>query len=75
MNPENFADINRRSANAFHEQKRLIKQLLAGKTITCRHCGQALQAQLPSAHSDTTGYIRCAKGCTDIELEASLPGC
>ncbi|WP_241461037.1 hypothetical protein [Shewanella mangrovi] len=50
----------------------MIKALLAGKTILCEHCGKALSAKLPSAKGDVVGTIRCAKGCTDIELEADI---
>lgn len=73
MNNPDFSAINRRSAQSYIEHKHLIKNLLAGRTVPCRHCGQPLQAQLPVAGSENAGYIRCAKGCTDIELEASLP--
>ncbi|QVK24742.1 hypothetical protein KHX94_04360 [Shewanella dokdonensis] len=68
-----FDELNRRRAASYHEQKQLIKNLLAGRVVLCRHCGQQLQAKLPVVGDDSAGYIRCHKGCTDIELEATLP--
>jgi hypothetical protein len=73
MDTQDFSELNRRSATSFHEQKQLIKNLLAGHMVLCRHCGQQLQAQLPVAGENSVGYIRCNRGCTDIELEAAVP--
>ncbi|WP_258405481.1 hypothetical protein [Shewanella sp. FJAT-52076] len=65
-----FSTINKSSSQSFNAQKRLIKDLLAGKTIPCSHCGKPLAASLPAAgETHLLGHIRCPKGCTDIELE------
>ncbi|KFZ39236.1 hypothetical protein HR45_02270 [Shewanella mangrovi] len=72
MSEPNFTELNQRTCLSFKQQQRMIKALLAGKTILCEHCGKALSAKLPSAKGDVVGTIRCAKGCTDIELEADI---
>ncbi|WP_417760460.1 hypothetical protein [Shewanella sp.] len=72
MTKPNFTELNQRSSLSFKQQQRMIKALLAGKTMLCDHCGKALSAKLPSAKGDVLGSIRCAKGCTDIELEADI---
>ncbi|MCL2917716.1 hypothetical protein [Shewanella litorisediminis] len=65
-----FSTINKSSSQSFNAQKRLIKDLFAGKTVPCRHCGKPLVASLPGAgETHLLGHIRCPKGCTDIELE------
>ncbi len=65
-----FSLINKSSSQSFNSQKRLIKALLAGQTIPCEKCGKPLSASMPGkADTQNLGHIRCAKGCTDIELE------
>ncbi|MBT1444724.1 hypothetical protein KJI95_09345 [Shewanella sp. JM162201] len=65
-----FSLINKNSSHSFNAQKRLIKELFAGKTIPCDKCGKPLSASLPAANEPhLLGHIRCPKGCTDIELE------
>ncbi|WP_221074476.1 hypothetical protein [Agarivorans aestuarii] len=66
-----FKELNKRSANAYAQQRNLIKQVLAGKTKLCEHCKQPLFVVLPGQEKAPGVY--CAKGCTAIELELSLP--
>ncbi|QSX32876.1 hypothetical protein JYB87_14170 [Shewanella avicenniae] len=72
MNAPNFTEFNQRNSLSFKQQQRMIKALLAGKTILCEHCRQSLTAKMPSAKGDINGTIRCTKGCTNIELEADI---
>lgn len=72
MKDQLFADVNQRSSLSFKQQQRLIKQLLAGKTMLCEQCNKPLSAQLPHKKNDNLGRITCVKGCTDIELEADI---
>ncbi len=72
MTEPNFSELNQRTSLSFKQQQRMIKALLAGKTMLCEHCGKALSAKLPNSKGDILGKISCVKGCTDIELEADI---
>ncbi len=62
-----FADLQKQSSKSFHQQKSLIKRLMAGKTILCDTCGKPLILNTPEQDKKTGIY--CQKGCTDIELD------
>jgi hypothetical protein len=62
-----FAALQKASKESFFEQKKLLKQVMLGKTIQCKDCKQPLKLYTPE-QSELTG-IRCAKGCTDIALD------
>ncbi len=66
-----FKELNKLRANAYAKQRNLIKQVLAGKVRQCEYCKQPLTAVLPGQEKAPGVY--CAKGCTSIELELSLP--
>jgi len=62
-----FAALQKASKVSFFEQKKLLKQVMSGRTTPCSTCKQPLTLYTPE-HSELTG-IRCAKGCTDIALD------
>ncbi|RKF18467.1 hypothetical protein DBZ36_08625 [Alginatibacterium sediminis] len=67
-----FKQLNRNSQNNFAQQQRLIKQVLAGKSCLCGECSQVLSLKLKA--EDGFAYVRCAKGCTEIQLDMSRAG-
>ena len=67
IDAEQFKQLQKRSAKSFNDQKALIKKVMAGRTIACTVCGEALML-FPPESSDTPG-IRCRKQCTVIELD------
>jgi hypothetical protein len=63
-----FSALNKSAANSFHQQKSLIKKVLAGKKIKCENC-----STLISVHTQADSVmIQCDKKCTDIKLDAEL---
>ena len=60
-----FSALNKATANSFHQQKSIIKKVLAGKSVQCPSCKQSLELDASSA----VLTIKCSKGCTDIQLE------
>jgi len=62
-----FAALQKASKESFSEQKKLLKQVMSGKTVQCSTCKQALTLYTPE-QGELTG-IRCAKGCTAIALD------
>jgi len=62
-----FAALQKASKDSFFEQKKLIKQVMGGRTVLCDVCKQPLKLYTPE-DTDLTG-IRCSKGCTDISLD------
>lgn len=62
-----FAALQKASKESFFEQKKLLKQVMLGKTIPCSTCKQPLALYTPE-QGELTG-IRCVKGCTDIALD------
>lgn len=63
-----FSALGKKSSQSFHQQKALIKKVLAGQQMPCPVCKQSLRVFPPG--SDQPG-IRCPKGCTDIALDFS----
>ncbi|SEL67752.1 hypothetical protein SAMN05216262_11736 [Colwellia chukchiensis] len=70
MDKQSFARLQGLSANSYNAQKSLIKNVLAGRQVTCQHCGTKIRVVLP-ADQQTTGLF-CDKGCTNIELDFVL---
>jgi len=66
MTKIDFSTLNKKAANSFHAQKRMLKKVMAGETVNCEHCQQRLKL-IPA--KDGIAYVNCAKGCTNIELE------
>ena len=65
-----FALLHKKSSKSFHQQKALIKQVMAGKAIDCPECGTRLRLTLPTgSNSNVATGIKCEKGCTDILLD------
>ena len=62
-----FKQLQKQSAKSFNDQKALIKKVMAGREIACKTCGSKLILALPG-HSPQPG-IKCANGCTDIQLD------
>lgn len=60
-----FAKLNKLTADSYNQQKRLIKNVLAGKQVTCQHCHQELKTTLLEQEI----LVRCEQGCTDLKLE------
>ncbi|TMO61410.1 hypothetical protein CWC18_11635 [Pseudoalteromonas aurantia] len=63
-----FSQLNKARAASFNQQKALLKKLGQGKTILCETCRKPLSLDL-ATQSIKQGVVRCAKGCTHIELE------
>jgi hypothetical protein len=62
-----FSGLQKASKTSFFQQKNIVKKLMAGQIVTCSKCNKPLQLFTPEAASATG--IRCAKGCTDIQLD------
>lgn len=69
MDLSGFKALQKQSSRSFHDQKALIKRVMAGKLVKCRICEQQIELYLPEKN-DRPG-IRCIKGCTDVELDFS----
>lgn len=65
-----FKTLGKLSAKSFNDQKALIKKVLSGRTVICKHCQQTLFFIEPN--EDQPAVIRCQKGCTDIQLDVVL---
>lgn len=67
-----FSALQKASKASFFEQKKLIKQVMGGRTVLCSVCKQPLKLFTPEQKSpeqtEVTG-VRCLKGCTDISLD------
>jgi hypothetical protein len=67
-----FAALQKNSKNSFFQQKKLMQQVMMGKTVLCTECKQALKLLTPregaSEQSEHIG-ISCVKGCTNIALD------
>ena len=62
-----FKALEKQSSKSFHDQKALIKRVLAGKPAKCEVCKQAV-AFVPATENKPAS-IACKKGCTDIHLD------
>ncbi len=62
-----FSALQKASKASFFEQKKLVKQVMLGKTIPCKVCQQPLKLYTPEQEAKTG--IRCFNGCTDISLD------
>lgn len=70
MSKLDFSAINKSSTLSFKAQRNLIKKLGQGKTVPCEYCLKPLKlTALTAPESKFETGVRCAKGCTDIELE------
>ncbi|MFY8273785.1 hypothetical protein AAEU32_06630 [Pseudoalteromonas sp. SSDWG2] len=61
-----FSALNKKQADSFAQQKRLLQQLSKGKTVVCPTCNKEIKLVLSEP-----GYARaqCQKGCTDVLLQ------
>ncbi|WP_286235290.1 hypothetical protein [Thalassotalea sediminis] len=59
--------LQKRSSQSFHQQKKFIADVLAGKQCNCPHCGKALLVEFDEAQGMTK--ILCKKLCTNLVLE------
>lgn len=55
------------SSESFFQQKKLIKNVLAGKKIHCHQCQTLLVVD--TNEKEQCSQIRCANNCTDIILQ------
>ena len=62
-----FAELQKASKESFFAQQKLVKRVMAGKTVLCQDCKQPLKLYTPE-QNELTG-IRCVKKCTDISLD------
>ena len=62
-----FAALQKASKASFFQQKKIVKQVMAGHIVNCPKCNEPLHLFTPE-ESDISG-IRCKKGCTDIQLD------
>ncbi|NQY64953.1 MAG: hypothetical protein HRT38_14720 [Alteromonadaceae bacterium] len=73
IDPKQFDSLQKMTSKSFHQQKKLIKNVMAGKKVFCPVCDQLLVLTLPKAgeqsKSNKAPGISCAKGCTDIILD------
>lgn len=65
-----FSRLKKRSSDSFHQQKKMITQLLRGEEVKCEHCHQAI-VMIPASNEHPL-KLRCVKECTDIELDIAL---
>ena len=66
MTKLDFSALNKNAADSYHQQRNLIKKVCKGELINCQHC-QLIISLIPA--QDGIAFIRCNKGCTNIELE------
>jgi len=66
MTKLDFSNINKKSANSFHQQRNQIKKVLRGDNVPCDTCNQPL-ALLSSTQEEA--HIGCKKSCTMINME------
>lgn len=64
-----FVQLQKQSSKSFHDQKALIKKVLAGRVVKCKVCKQPLEWQALSNDNKAAAKISCQKNCTDIALE------
>jgi hypothetical protein len=62
-----FEQLQKSSSDSFHQQKKLIKQVLLGKTILCAVCRKPLQVKQDNTLKQF--HIYCDKKCTSILLD------
>ncbi|MGL1955808.1 MAG: hypothetical protein OCD00_00630 [Colwellia sp.] len=62
-----FSALQKNSKASFFQQKKIVKKVMAGQTVLCTQCNQPLILITPE--QDEKAGIRCAKGCTDIQLD------
>lgn len=61
--------LNKKFSDSFANQKQFIKKVLAGKVTQCPQCHQPINIVMDDKSG--AGKIKCAKQCTDVELELS----
>ncbi|NQY35200.1 MAG: hypothetical protein HRT37_09590 [Alteromonadaceae bacterium] len=75
IDAKQFASLQKMSSKSFHQQKNLIKNVMAGKKTFCPECDQLLVLTLPDTGEPSklnkAPGISCVKGCTDIQLDFS----
>jgi ATP sulfurylase len=67
INIQQFKALQKKTSDSFHQQKKLIKNIMLGKNVYCRQCQEILQVKFTK--EATIAHVCCTKGCTDIELE------
>jgi len=65
-----FSALEKNSKQSFAKQKQKIKKVMAGQIVLCQQCQKPLSLFTPenTTNSRLLG-IRCAKGCTDLQLD------
>ncbi len=59
--------LQKRSTRSFHQQKKLIANVLNGQKVYCPQCEKLLSVKVDYDKGSTK--IFCKATCTDIELE------
>jgi hypothetical protein len=67
INIQQFKELQKNSSRSYHQQKSLIKKVIAGKPVNCEVCGGLLELRL--SDKDALSGIFCPKRCTEIYLE------
>ncbi len=62
-----FSALQKSSKESFFQQKKIVKQMMAGQVVICPECKKPLKLFTPEA--ENVSGIRCSKGCTDIQLD------
>ncbi len=61
-----FSAINKKQADSFAQQKRLLKQLSQGKAVYCEQCRTRITL---AVETPGLAQAKCTQGCTDILLQ------
>lgn len=62
-----FNHLKKQCSQSFHQQKKLIAQVMKGEQVKCDVCKQEV-SMIPASNEQPL-KVRCAKGCTDIQLD------
>jgi len=67
-----FTALQKNSKRSFFQQKKLMQQVMMGKTVLCSECKQPLKlvtSRESTAEQDQPTGITCEKSCTTIVLD------
>ena len=66
-----FSALQKSSKESYFQQKKIIKQVMAGQVVICPECKKPLHLFTPESSNKelVAPGIRCKKGCSDIQLD------
>ncbi|MBL4908612.1 MAG: hypothetical protein JKX78_01080 [Alteromonadaceae bacterium] len=67
INIQQFKTLQKKTSASFHQQKKLIKNIMLGKDVYCQQCNGILQVKFNK--EATLAHVCCVQRCTDIKLE------